>query len=89
MIDAKDAIYSQLSVWFDYNSNGEVDAGEMLALKDKGVDSINLSYSKLPISEAFSNGNDIRYKSAALSKDQKVKANIYDVFFSSEQVDYK
>ena len=89
VIDAKDAIYSQLSVWFDYNSNGEVDAGEMLALKDKGVDSINLSYSKLPISEAFSNGNDIRYKSAALSKDQKVKANIYDVFFSSEQVDYK
>ncbi len=89
VIDAKDAIYSQLSAWFDYNSNGEVDSGEMVALKDKGVDSINLRYTKLPISEAFSNGNDIRYKSSALSKDQSVKANVYDVFFSTEQVDYR
>ena len=89
VIDTKDAVYSQLSVWFDYNSNGEVDSGEMLALKDSGVDSISLNYSKIPMSKAFSNGNDIRYKSSALSKDQSVKANVYDVFFSTEHVEYK
>ena len=43
VIDAKDAIFSELKVWRDLNGNGVVNSGEMESLADAGIASINLS----------------------------------------------
>ena len=43
VIDANDAIYSQLRIWVDANGNGAVDAGELETLQQAGIASINLT----------------------------------------------
>ncbi len=43
VIDANDAIYSQLRIWVDSNGNGAVDAGELETLQQAGIASINLT----------------------------------------------
>jgi hypothetical protein len=42
-IDAGDAVYKRLLLWFDKNSNGVSDAGELSLLMFSGVDSIDLN----------------------------------------------
>jgi len=42
-IDQNDAIYNQLNVWVDENSDGITDAGELKGLAEAGVASVNLS----------------------------------------------
>ncbi|WP_420970809.1 calcium-binding protein [Bradyrhizobium sp. B120] len=43
VIDANDAVYSQLRVWQDANGNAVVDPGELKTLSDLGIASINVS----------------------------------------------
>lgn len=43
-IDSNDTAFAQLRVWRDANSNGRVDAGELLGLVAAGVRQLNLSY---------------------------------------------
>ncbi|WP_198555753.1 calcium-binding protein [Rahnella sp. AA] len=43
-IDSADAIWQQLNIWQDKNSNGKVDTGELLSLRELKVDSISTSY---------------------------------------------
>jgi len=53
-IDAKDAIFKDLQVWVDTNSNGVSEAGELRSLADAGVQSINLQHDNTQITQ---NGN--------------------------------
>lgn len=46
VIDASDAIYSQLKIWQDNNQNGQVDQGELKSLQEQGIQQINLSYTQ-------------------------------------------
>jgi len=43
VIDANDAIYTQLRMWVDVNGNGTVDTGELETLAQAGVASISLA----------------------------------------------
>jgi len=43
VIDANDAVYSQLRVWQDANGNAVVDPGELKTLLDLGIASINVA----------------------------------------------
>jgi Ca2+-binding RTX toxin-like protein len=43
-INNQDAIFSQLSIWQDTNSNGTTDAGELLTLQAANIASINARY---------------------------------------------
>jgi Ca2+-binding RTX toxin-like protein len=43
VIDASDAIYSQLQVWRDINDNGVADSGELQSLATSGISSISLT----------------------------------------------
>ena len=43
-IDKNDAVFSQLQVWRDANSNAKVDIGELLSLAEAGVASIATAY---------------------------------------------
>ncbi|MDD5717276.1 MAG: Ig-like domain-containing protein, partial [Sulfuricurvum sp.] len=42
VIDSNDAAYSELKLWMDANQDGKVDDGEMMSLKDAGVESMSL-----------------------------------------------
>jgi Ca2+-binding RTX toxin-like protein len=42
IIDAKDAIYSELRIWRDLDSDGYTDSGELQTLTDAGIGSISL-----------------------------------------------
>ncbi len=54
-VDANDAAASQLRVFKDANSNGVVDAGELLTLAEAGVKSLNTGYTNQTVTDA--NGN--------------------------------
>jgi Ca2+-binding RTX toxin-like protein len=41
-LSADDARFAEFKLWFDNNSNGRTDAGELLSLSEAGVGSINL-----------------------------------------------
>jgi hypothetical protein len=43
-LDAHDAIWNELRIWQDGNSNGRVDDGELLGLEGTGVAALNLNY---------------------------------------------
>lgn len=54
-VDANDAASRQLRVFKDANSNGVVDAGELLTLAQAGVKSLNTGYTTQSVTDA--NGN--------------------------------
>jgi Ca2+-binding RTX toxin-like protein len=54
-VDANDAASSQLRVFKDANSNGVVDAGELLTLAEAGVQSLSTGYTTQAVTDA--NGN--------------------------------
>jgi Ca2+-binding RTX toxin-like protein len=54
-VDANDAASRQLRVFKDANSNGVVDAGELLTLAQAGVKSLNTGYTTQAVTDA--NGN--------------------------------
>jgi hypothetical protein len=47
-IDEKDAIFNRLQLWFDKNSNGVTDPGELRLLMFSGIDAINLTTKAQP-----------------------------------------
>lgn len=80
-IDKRDLAFNRLQVFFDYNSNGVVDAGEMASLVSLGVERLSLNYDTIPEEQGVQNGNDMRYTSKANDKDDQFKANVIDVYF--------
>ncbi|NRA62389.1 MAG: hypothetical protein HRU25_16110, partial [Psychrobium sp.] len=56
VIDSADSNFSQLQIWQDSNSNGEVDAGELKSLASLNITSINVTGSGTPV---IDNGNSI------------------------------
>lgn len=60
-IDAQDAIYSKLVIWVDLNHDGISEPGELLTLKQAGIEAISLSYALSQWQDAF--GNSFRYRS--------------------------
>lgn len=42
VIDDQDSAYNELKLWIDGNQDGKVDDGEMMSLKDAGVESMSL-----------------------------------------------
>ncbi|WP_432377511.1 SdrD B-like domain-containing protein [Duganella sp. P38] len=55
VVDANDALFAELRIWRDANSNGVTDAGELMTLKDAGVASLTVSYTELPYLDANNN----------------------------------
>jgi hypothetical protein len=82
MIDAGDAIFSQLRVWRDFNHDGIVEPGELIGLSDAGIKSISLAYTEAGYVDKY--GNRFRYKSTIVSTDGKTKL-VYDVILQFTQ----
>ncbi|MEL6424823.1 MAG: hypothetical protein AAFQ33_05140, partial [Pseudomonadota bacterium] len=49
VIDVADAIYSELRIWQDFDSDGETDEGELSTLADLGIASISLEGTEMDI----------------------------------------
>jgi hypothetical protein len=85
VIDAKDAVYSKLVVWFDKNKDGHTSAGELVSLASTGVTKIGLNHKRLTDAGRFVNGNELRTtaKFWGPSECGKAGCNSYDVYFST------
>lgn len=83
-IDANDAIYSQLRLWGDANSDGITDIGELKTLAEHGIQSISL---RTRVSDHIDVGTtNIPYMSSVTRADGTV-IGAYDVFFSIDPYD--
>ncbi|WP_276617279.1 calcium-binding protein, partial [Pseudomonas syringae] len=89
IFDIKDFAYAELNVWVDKNSDGIVDAGELLTLEQAGVKSISTTYSEpgkvdangdVPSGVIDANGNEHRQLGSYTRTDGSAAA-IEDVWF--------
>jgi hypothetical protein len=85
VIDAHDAIFSQLRLWIDANHDGVSQPGELHTLPELGVFSISLEFTRSHRVDEF--GNEFLYK-ARVNQGQRgeseVGRTVYDVFFVSK-----
>lgn len=79
-ITAKDWVFSRLRLWFDLNSNGVSDPGELRSLSEMGVKAIDLTYDE-NYREMDQYKNEIRYKSVLVRTDGSMLL-VFDVWFA-------
>jgi hypothetical protein len=84
-LSAADAAWSELKVWVDANRDGKVDPGELKALAEVGVLSINLDFTK---GTTVNNGNLLGLVSSYTSTDGTQHA-VADVWFAKARSDPK
>lgn len=77
-VDANDTMFSSLRVWKDANSNGVTDSGELLALAEAGVKSLQVGYSTSSTVDA--NGNAHKQVGSYVRTDDTT-ASMNDVWF--------
>jgi hypothetical protein len=81
LINSHDKAFRSLYVFFDKNSNGVVDAGELASLKSFGVNSLSLKYETIPEEQGVRDGNDLRFISGAFDENELPKAKVIDAYF--------
>lgn len=87
-ISSEDEIFRKLKLWFDRNSNGSTDKGELVALESRSIVTIDLNYQKVPRHLALAASdffpNDVRYVTQFTDKLSCQKGcPIYDIFFGT------
>lgn len=78
VIDEKDAVYSQLVLWFDLNRNGRAEPGELKGLRESSLLAIDLDY--LHGFEVDQYGNQTRERSAAQFVGDVLRM-VFDIWF--------
>jgi hypothetical protein len=82
-IDIADGLFSQLRVWKDTDSDGHVDAGELLTLDSAGVQSLSASFIDSTVVDA--NANEHRQRGQYTTTGGATRA-LDDVWFSEDRV---
>ena len=80
LIDANDAVFSDLVVWQDLNGDGYSDAGEMFSLSDAGITSIDLGYTDV---NETNEGHSVLQSSTVTFADGSIH-DIDDVYFEND-----
>jgi hypothetical protein len=83
IIDARDAVYSRLRLWFDRNHNGVSEPDEFMSLADAGVVAISSAYKENARRDRY--GNKFSLMGRALfrgAEGQEIWRNIYDVYLT-------
>ena len=88
VIDANDAIFSQLQVWIDGNGNAVTDPGELKSLSDLGITSIALDAQTLTGTSpgAFVAGNQV-LETAHFTKSDGTTGTVADVALHVDNYD--
>lgn len=83
VIDAFDAVYARMRLWFDRNHDGHTDEGELVSLPDAGLLSLDSRYQEDGRRDRF--GNKFSLKGRALFRapsGHQIERTIYDVFLT-------
>ena len=86
IIDARDAVYQRLRLWFDRNHNGRSEPDELVTLSSAGVVAISTDYHRAPLRDQF--GNRFALAGRAWIRDHRgqiVERRIFDVFLTVYQ----
>ena len=91
VIDAKDNIYSQLSVWTDANQDGVTDAGELKTLSELNITSISIDATEV---DTYEENNQVSHTSTFTQtvtdgegNETTVENSIKDVWFLTQGTD--
>ncbi len=86
VIDAKDPIYPQLRLWHDSTGKGVTLKKDLKTLKEAGVESISLRYSK-NAALAIGSRAELRERSSftLLKSGKRMKGEVVDVWFASKK----
>jgi hypothetical protein len=83
VIDARDAVFSRLQLWFDRNHNGRTDRGERVSLPDAGIISVSTQYKEIGKRDQYGNLYKLAGKATFRTPDgQVVERQIYDVYLT-------
>ncbi len=83
LIDARDAVFARLRLWFDRNHNGVSELEEIVTLADAGVLAISTDYKENARRDQY--GNKFSLMGKALFRGpqgQEIWRNIYDVYLT-------
>jgi hypothetical protein len=83
IIDARDAVYSRLRLWFDRDRNGVSDPGELVPLAEAGVLAISSQYKENARRDQY--GNKFSLMGKALfrgAQGQEIWRQVYDVYLT-------
>lgn len=82
VINAKDAIFSELRLWKDFNRNGVTDAGELSSLSSHKITTIDLAYKNGLETDRY--GNQTRERSVVKMMVDGVEEwrMVFDIWFS-------
>jgi hypothetical protein len=83
IIDARDAVFSRLRLWFDRNHNGVSEPDELVPLDTAGIVALHTTYHEQARRDAY--GNRFFLKGTAVFRGpqgQNIERNIYDVFLT-------
>ena len=86
IIDARDAVYKRLRLWFDRNHNGRSEPDELVTLSSAGVVAISTEYHRAPLRDQ--SGNRFALAGRAWIRDHRgqiVERRIFDVFLTVYQ----
>ena len=86
IIDARDAVYRRLRLWFDRNHNGRSEPEELMTLPNAGVVAISTEYRPAPLRDQY--GNRFALAGRAWVRDHRghvVERRIFDVFLTVYQ----
>jgi len=81
VIDAQDAVFSDLRIWTDWNHNGKTDAGELRTLSEVGIASISLEHRLVRKLDRY--GNQFLLRGQVLWSNGRHNRPVptYDVYF--------
>ena len=82
IIDASDAIWNELYLWQDSNSNGVTDKGEMISISQSDIAAIKYSYNESTLEDQ--NGNQHKQTSTVILKNGD-SASSADVWFDANK----
>lgn len=85
LVNAQDPGFSGLRLFFDFNADGIVNAGEIKRLEEFGIDELPLSFEIIPESQGIRDGNDQRYLSHIKSVDGFTRGKLIDIYFGVER----
>lgn len=82
VVDSKDSAFNNLKVWKDIDSNGIVDAGELIALTQAGIKNLKVGYANLGVTAAKdAQGNQHQQLGSYTKTDGSIQ-KMNDVWFS-------